>query len=706
MNTRSLLVEIGTEELPPPQLQALGEAFAAALAGAFERDGFRFAQTTPFATPRRLAVHIAELPERGPGRVTERKGPSLDRCYDEHKQPTPAALGFARSCGVALEDLQVSDDNRLCLRRRETGAAVQELLEAHIAAALQALPAGRRMRWGAAAHEFIRPVRWVLALYGGEAAPVRVLGVRAGAVTHGHRQHCPQPLPVRDADAWEDTLETEGRVIASFAKRRRRIAAQVERAAEGRALVGDALLDEVTAMTEWPAAIAARFNPSFLSLPAEVIIEVLEHDQKFFPTADAGGALLPDFVAVANIESAAPENIRRGYERVVAPRLSDAAFFFAQDQKRTLESRLPELGGILFHRKLGSLADKTRRLEQLVGQLAEHLAEQLNTPAEDAVRAAHLCKADLATDMVREYPALEGVIGRYYALADGESGAVAAAISGHRLPRRAGGALAPTAAGALLALADRLDTLAGIVGAGELPSGSKDPYGLRRAGAAVVRIVLEKQLDLDLGDWIARAAGAYGELPDPDGIARLPGYLLDRIRGHYLERGCAADEIAAAMAVRPLQLLDLDARLAAVRHFKALPQTGSLTLANKRIRNILKKDGAADAPAAAEDAPAANAATAANGGAGDDAESALQRAFRDRRRRVNDLAGRRDYLGALNTLVELREPIDRFFDEVLVMSEDENERRSRIGLLRDIHSLFTCIADFSKLDAKPGAEAA
>lgn len=705
MNTRSLLVEIGVEELPPPRLEALGEAFAAALAGAFERDGFRFAQTTHYATPRRLAAHIAELPERGPGRVTERKGPPLEQCYDEHKQPTPAALGFARSCGAALEDLQVSDDNRLCLRRREDGAAVQELLEARIADALQALPAGRRMRWGAAAHEFIRPVRWVLALYGGEAVPVRVLGVRAGNVTHGHRQHCSQPLPVRDADAWEDTLETEGRVIASFAKRRNRIAAQVERAAEGRALMNDALLNEVTAMTEWPAAIAARFNPSFLSLPAEVITEVLEHDQKFFPTADADGALLPGFVAVANIESDAPDNIRRGYERVVAPRLSDAAFFFAQDQKRTLESRLPELGDILFHRKLGSLADKTRRLEQLTGQLAEHLAEHLaeqrDTRAEDAVRAAHLCKADLATDMVREYPELEGVIGRYYALADGESEAVAAAISGHRLPRRAGGDLAQTAAGALLALADRLDTLAGIVGAGELPSGSKDPYGLRRAGAAVVRIVLEKQLDLDLGDWIARAASGYGKLLNNDDIARLPGYLLERIRGHYLERNCANDELAAATAVRPLQLLDLDARLAAVRHFKALPQTGSLTLANKRIRNILKKDGGGAANAA-ENAPAANAAN----GAGDDAESALQRAFRDRRRRVNDLAGRRDYLGALNTLVELREPIDRFFDEVLVMSEDENERRNRIGLLREIHSLFTCIADFSKLDAKSGAEAA
>jgi len=431
---------------------------------------------------------------------------------------------------------------------------------------------------------------------------------------------------------------------------------------------------------------------------------VLEHDQKFFPTADADGALLPGFVAVANIESAAPENIRRGYERVVAPRLSDAAFFFAQDKKRTLESRLPQLGGILFHRKLGSLADKTRRLEQLTGQLAkqlaEHLAEHPDTSAADAVRAAHLCKADLATDMVREYPALEGVIGGYYALADGESEAVAAAISGHRLPRRAGGDLAQTGAGALLALADRLDTLAGIVGAGELPSGSKDPYGLRRAGAAVVRIVLEKQFDLNLADWIARAADGYGKMLNAGDIARLPGYLLERIRGHYLERGCAADELAAATAVRPLQLLDLDARLAAVRHFKALPQTGSLTLANKRIRNILKKDGGA--ASAAADAPAAPAGN----GAGDDAESALHRAFRDRRSRVNDLAGRRDYLGALNTLVELREPIDRFFDEVLVMSEDDDERRSRIGLLREIHSLFTCIADFSKLDAKPGAEAA
>ncbi len=683
MSARSLLVEIGVEELPPPGLEALGEAFAAALADTFHADGFAFSQVTGFATPRRLAAHIAELPARCADRIVERKGPPLERAWDENKKPTPAALGFAKSCGVALEDLQVSD-GRLCLRRRETGATVQDLLEANIGRALQALPAGKRMRWGAAPHEFIRPVRWVLALYGDEAVPVHVAGVRADGNTRGHRQHCPEPLPVHDADVWENVLETRGNVVASFGERRRRIAAQVERAAAGRALMHDALLDEVTALTEWPVAIAAQFDPSFLSLPAEVIIEVLEHDQKFFPTADSGGALTPAFIAVANVESTTPETIRRGCERVVAPRLSDAAFFFSQDKKRPLESRLPELEGILFHKKLGSLADKTRRLERLVGQLAAQLAEPATAAA--AARAARLCKADLATDMVREYPELEGVIGRYYALADGESETVAAAISDHRLPHRAGDEVAQTGAGALLALADRLDTLVGMIGAGEQPSGSKDPYGLRRAGLALVRTVLEKRLDLDLGEWIAHAADGYGAVLDSANVARLPGSLLDRIRGYYLERGCAADEMDAAMAVRPLQLLDLDARVAAVRHFKALPQTGSLTLANKRIHNILKKD------------MPGNGGRLHDGAIRDGAESALYQAFCDRRRRVNDLAGRRDYLEALNTLVELREPIDRFFDEVLVMSEDENERRNRIGLLREIHSLFTCIADFSKLD--------
>ncbi len=692
MSARALLVEIGVEELPPSRLRALGETFAANLAAAFGEDGFDLAAHEGFATPRRLAARITGLSASQAGRVIERKGPALERAYDEAGQPTPAAQGFARACRVAVGDLQVSDDGkRVCFRRREAGATVQALLEEKVRGALLALPVGKRMRWGDAPYEFIRPVRWVLALYGDEPLALEVMGVRSGGDTRGHRRHCPGPLRVPDAKAgvYEDVLERRGKVIASFAERRRRVEAQVAGAAAGRALAGaarrgaESLLDEVTAMTEWPSAMVARFDPSFLSLPAEVIVEVLEHDQKFFPLEDGAGRLTSDFVAVANVESASPESVRLGYERVVSPRLADAAFFFDQDRKRGLASRVAELEDVLFHEKLGSLADKTRRLERLAALLAESVG---GVASGDATRAARLCKADLTTDVVREYPELEGVIGGYYARADGESETVARAVAEHRLPRRAGDELPQSAAGVLLALADRLDTLAGIFGSGEHPSGSKDPYGLRRAGLALVRIVLEKRLDLDLGVWMTRAADGYRGALDPENVARLPGYLLDRVRGYYAERGCGVDEVEAAVAVRPLQLLDLDARLAAVRRFKALPQTGSLTAANKRIRNILEKDAREDV--AGVDARALRHA----------AENGLYRAYCERRERVAHLAGRREYLEALNVLVELHEPINRFFDEVLVMSEDQAERRNRIGLLREVRSLFTCIADFSKLE--------
>ena len=688
MSARALLVEIGVEELPPTGLQALGDAFAANLGAAFGDDGFELASHEGFATPRRLAARLGGLSAHQAARVVERKGPALERAYDESGQPTPAALGFARSCGVAVGELQVTDDGkRVCRRREEAGADVRALLEEKVRAALSALPVEKRMRWGIAAHEFIRPVRWVLALYGDEPLAIEIMGVRSGAVTRGHRRHAPEPLRVPDAHAYEEVLETHGKVIVSFAERRRRIAAQIESATQvestGRALVDEALLDEVTAMTEWPATMYARFDPSFLSLPAEVIVEVLERDQKFFPLADANGRLAPGFVAVANVESTSPETIRRGCERVVAPRLADAAFFFDQDRKRRLASRVTELEGVLLHKKLGSLASKTRRLERLAMLLAEDVG---GVAAHDARRAAHLCKADLVTDVVREYPKLEGVIGGYYARADGEPEAVVRAVAEHRKPRHAGDELPQSGCGTLLALADRLDTLVGIMGAGEKPSGSKDPYGLRRAALALVRIVLEKRLDLDLDEWMARAVRGYDDALDSKNVALLRGYLLERVRGYYAERGCGADEVAAAAAVRPLQLLDLDARLAAVRRFKALPQTGSLTAANKRIRNILEKNARADAGGV--DARALH----------HDAESGLYRAYCERRERVAALAGRREYLEALHVLVELHEPINRFFDEVLVMSEDEVERRNRIGLLREIRSLFTCIADFSKLE--------
>ena len=686
---QTLVVEIGVEELPPSRLHALGEAFAANLAAAFGDDGFELSAHQGFATPRRLAARLSGLSANQAERVIERKGPALERAYDDAGQPTSAALGFAKSCGVAVGELQVTDDGkRVCLRRKEAGAGVRALLQEKVRGAMSALPVDKRMRWGDAAHEFIRPVRWVLALYGDEPLAIEIMGVRSGGDTRGHRRHAPGPLRVPDADAYEDVLENRGKVIASFTERRRRIAAQIESAGGGRALTDEALLDEVTAMTEWPSAVAARFDPSLLSLPAEVIVEVLAHDQKFFPLADADGRLTSGFVAVANVECASPEAIRRGYERVVSPRLADAAFFFEQDRRRGLASGVAELEGVSFHKKLGSLADKTRRLERLGGLLAEGLG---GVAADDVRRAATLCKADLVTDVVREYPKLEGVIGGYYARAAGECEAVACAVAEHRKPRRAGGELPQSGAGTLLAVADRLDTLVGIVGAGEKPSGSKDPYGLRRAGLALVRLVLEKRLDLDLDEWIAHAAAGYDGALDPANVASLPGYLLERVRGYYAERGCGADEVAAAAAVRPLQLLDLDARLAAVRRFKALPQTASLTAANKRIRNILEKDARHDAGGV--DARALR----------HDAESGLYREYCARRERIAALAERRAYLEALNVLVELHEPINRFFDEVLVMSEDEAERRNRIGLLREVRSLFTCIADFSKLETPPKA---
>src|SRR5215469_3397047 len=512
---RDFLVEIGTEELPPKALPTLSQAFVAALTAALDKAGLAHREVKGFATPRRLAVLVKRLAARQPEQNLRRRGPPLSAAFDAAGTPTRAALAFAQSCGVGVEALERLDEGKgtfLFFVGTKPGEPAVQLLPALVQGALDQLPIPRRMHWGEGQAMFVRPVHWVVMLFGKEVVPATLLDTPAGRHTRGHRFHAPKPLLLSSPAAYERTLLERGFVLADFAVRRERIRAEViaaAAAAGGRALLGEALLDEVTALTEWPVALAGRFEERFLSLPREVLICTLEDHQRYFPVEDERGALLPAFIAVSNIESRDPARVREGNERVVRPRLADAAFFWDQDRRQPLAARLAGLDAVTFQAKLGSLGDKTRRVRVLAGDIASATGGS----REDAQRAAELAKCDLLTAMVGEFPELQGVMGSYYAQADGEAAEVAAAIREQYLPRAAGDALPATRAGVALAIADKLDTLAGIFAIGEKPTGAKDPFGLRRAALGVQRILIEKGLDLDLREYIGKAvAGVRADI--------------------------------------------------------------------------------------------------------------------------------------------------------------------------------------------------
>jgi glycyl-tRNA synthetase beta chain len=687
-DNRDLLIEIGTEELPPKALSTLALAFEKGICDGLEKAGLPTSNVRRFATPRRLAVLIDHLPARQADRRLERRGPALSATFGPDGQPTKAAEGFARSCGVSVAELQRQETDKgawLVHVSVEPGATTTDLIPGIVETALAGLPIPKRMRWGDRDNEFVRPVHWVVLLFGDEVIPATIMGVPAGRETRGHRFHHPSSIRLNSPADYAPQLASEGRVIADFGERRDAIRAQAEGVAaalSGIAVIKPELLDEVAALVEWPVALTGNFERRFLDVPAEALISTMQDNQRYFPMVDAHGCLLPHFITIANVESRDPAQVRAGNERVIRPRFSDAEFFWNQDRKQPLAARQEALKHVVFQQRLGTLADKSNR----VPELARFIAGYGPGNPDWADRAARLSKCDLLTQMVQEFPELQGIMGRYYALHDREVPEVAQALEEQYLPRFAGDRLPASPTGRALALADRLDTLVGIFAIGQAPSGAKDPFALRRAALGVLRILIEGELDLDLPAALERAAAGFEATVRADQAANTVfEFILERLRGYYLDQGVRADTFEAVLECRPARPLDFDRRVRAVGAFRELPEAASLAAANKRIRNILRKIETVLPFQVRPDLLI------------EEAEQALAGRLVELSSEAVPLMESGLYGEALSRLAGLREPVDTFFDQVLVMAEDEGLRDNRIALLNELGSLFLRVADFSRL---------
>ncbi len=685
----TLLIELRTEELPPKSLHTLGQTFANGIFEELNKLGFATAASvcTGYATPRRLAVAVTQVLARQPEQQVERKGPAVASGFDAEGKPSKALEGFARSCGVALEQLEkIHDGKQECYasRSRKPGEALQAHLASLVAQALKKLPAPKLMRWGANEAQFIRPVHGLIMLHGSRVIPGDVLGLHSGNTTLGHRFLSAGELTISHADEYESVLKEQGRVAAHFGRRKESIAAQLQRAADGAQLAEHtALLDEVTALVELPVVYAGAFSEDFLSVPQECLILSMKQHQKYFPLVDKAGKLLPRFLVVSNLQTATPEHIVHGNERVLRARLSDAKFFFEQDKKIRLDARVAKLGEVVYHNKLGSQLERVQRLQKLAGEIAR----QLGADAAAAERAAYLCKADLLADMVGEFPELQGVMGKYYALQDKESAAVADAIEQHYYPRFAGDALPQGNVAAAVALADKLDTLIGIYGIGLAPTGDKDPFGLRRHALGVLRILGESLLPLDLLQLLNLCRSLFPSEVLADSVALdVHGFMLDRLRNLLREQGFSADEVEAVVGQNPTRIDHVLPRLEAVQAFRKLPEAASLATANKRIQNILKKTAAPEGQA--------DAALLESG-----AEKALFEAVSRLAPQVASLVAGLAYTEALTVLAGVRDEVDAFFDQVMVMVDEPLLRNNRLALLQSLGGLMNQVADISKLAA-------
>ncbi len=687
--TRDLLIEIGTEELPPKALFNLALAFERGICDGLEKAGLPASNVQRFATPRRLAVRVDQLPLRQADRRLERRGPALSAAFGPDGHPTKAAEGSARSCGAnSVAELQRQETDKgawLVHVSTEPGAATAELIPAIVESALAGLPIPKRMRWGDRDDQFVRPVHWVVLLFGDAVIPATIMGVQAGRETSGHRFHHPDPIRVTSPADYARQLAADAKVIVGFDERRDVIRAQAESMAlqlNGIAVIKPELLDEVTSLVEWPVALAGNFEQRFLDVPAEALISTMQDNQRYFPVVDTHGKLLPHFITITNLESRDPAQVRAGNERVIRPRFSDAEFFWNQDRKRPLAERQEALKHVVFQQRLGTLADKSNR----VAALARFIAGYSDSNPDWAERAARLAKCDLLTQMVQEFPELQGIMGRYCALHDQEATEVAQAQEEQYLPRFAGDRLPSSATGRTLALADRLDTLIGIFAIGQPPSGAKDPFALRRAALGVLRILIEGQIDLDLLAALeCGAANFEPTLRANQAVETVFDFMMERLRGYYLDQGVRADTFEAVLECRPTRPLDFDRRVRAVSAFRELPEAASLSAANKRIRNILKKIEAVLPFQVRPDLLI------------EEAEQALAGRLVESSSEATPLMEKGLYSEALSRLATLREPVDAFFDQVLVMAEDPALRDNRIALLNELSCLFLRVADFSRL---------
>jgi len=684
MTTRDFLVELGTEELPPKALKKLSQAFADGIEQGLAEANLSGSKIELFAAPRRLAVRIADLPEKQEDKEEVVYGPPAKIGFDEDGKPTKAAEGFAKRSGVDVSEIKTGDNGKLMIELSINGQATTSLLADIVQSSLDKLPIPKRMRWGASRTEFVRPVHWLVMLFGNDIVDGEVLGLKAGNTSRGHRFHAPDDIHIESPAAYEEALRGAF-VMASFEERQALIKEQV--AAEGKKLNGEAvidedLLDEVTALNEWPVALAGNFEERFLDVPAEALISSMKEHQKYFHVVDSEGNLKPNFITIANIESKDPAQVIAGNEKVIRPRLADAAFFWETDRKQPLESRFDKLKSVVWVNKLGSIADKSER----ISALASKIANATGSDTALAERAAKLCKADLVTSMVYEFTDLQGLAGQYYAEKDGEHADVCAAMVEQYMPAFAGDQLPATATGTAIALADRLDSLVGLFGLGQIPTGTKDPFALRRASLGVLRILVEKKIDLDLNELIDWAIDNNWPVALKENTkATLVEYMLDRFSAWYQDENIPSEVFQAVRARGITKPLDINNRVHAVFGFSKLDAAQALAAANKRVSNILTKaeqgvSDSVDASLLQEEAEKQLAAKVA------EVSSALEPVF-----------AASDYTQAMKTLAELREPVDQFFDQVMVMADDEAVKNNRLALLSQLRNLFLEVADISLL---------
>ena len=687
MTTQNFLVEIGTEELPPKALKTLATSFADNVEAELNQAGLSFDKIEWFAAPRRLAVKVLNLATQQPSKEIEKRGPAVSAAFDAEGNPTKAAAGWARGCGITVDQAErIATDKGewLVHRAKIEGQPTKNLLNDIVANALAKLPIPKPMRWADKTVQFIRPVHTVTMLLGDELIEGEILGVASARTIRGHRFLGEKEFEIQHADQYPQLLREKGSVVADFNERKAEILAKSQAKATalgGVADIEESLLEEVTSLVEYPNVLAAKFEERFLAVPAEALVYTMKGDQKYFPIYDKDGKLLPHFIFVSNINPEDPTAIIEGNEKVVRPRLTDAEFFFKTDLKQKLVDRLPRLETVLFQQQLGTLKDKTDRIEQLAGEIAK----QIGADEVKAKRAGLLSKCDLMTNMVFEFTDTQGVMGMHYARHDGEDEEVAVALNEQYMPRFAGDELPKSLVASAVALADKFDTLTGIFGIGQVPKGSADPFALRRAALGALRIIVEKNLPLDLEDLVKKSAALFGDkLTNQNVVTDVVDFMLGRFRAWYQDEGIAVDVIQAVLARRPTRPADFDARVRAVSHFRTLDSAEALAAANKRVSNILAK---ADAAIGEINLTACV----------EPAEKALAEAVLALRTEVQPLIAKGDYTAVLDKLANLRAPVDSFFDNVMVNAEDPALRQNRLAILNTLQGLFLQVADISVL---------
>lgn len=691
MGYQDLLFELGAEELPPKVLKELSLSLENSVKKSLDAANLSYEKIQSFASPRRLALIIPTLQDAQDDKKVERLGPAITAAYnDEDGTPTPAALGFARSCGVELEALttvETPKGNRLAHSFEQKGESILTLIPEILEQALKALPIPKVMRWGAGDIQFVRPVHWVVLMYGEKVIPVKILGKQTGNTSQGHRFHAPKAIEIHGAASYEQQLEDEGHIIVNDVKRKEMIVSQSQMAAKkylAEVVMEPALLDEVNAIVEYPYALCCEFPKDFLRVPQEALISSMQEHQKCFPLLNNGKKLLNHFITVSNIKCTNPKTIIKGNTKVMNARLSDAAFFYDTDLKTPLEKFVDRLENVTFHKKLGSLADKSKRVARLAGKIAK----AMDADVTHAKRAGLLSKADLMTDMVNEFPELQGIMGQYYALASKEHQDVANALNEQYMPRFSGDDLPNGKVAQSLALADKLDTLVGIFGIGLKPTGDKDPFALRRAAIGVLRILKEKKIAISIADLTEWAMAGYKENKFAKSTkSDVMTFMTERLKGIYKEEGVKPGEFDAVASVQPINILDFDKRIEAVRYFATMPAAENLAAANKRVRNLLEKNHITEQLVIDKSRLQ------------ESAEIALFEATEQSEQEINVLLKGHNYIEVLSHLAVLEKPVNSFFDHVMIMSGDLTVRRNRLALLQKLYQLFRQIADISKLSS-------